>query len=773
MRLGWIPAFAGMTEEEECAEEEMSNAPQELRVASGRRLAYHGGSMLRLAPAAALLFALGCARSEWPDGQRAYFLRDVVPVFTRHGCNSAQCHGGPTAPGHFRLSLFGGEPGLDHESVTRAASGRRLDRLAPAKSLLLEKATGGLSHGGGRTLRTRDRGYAAILAWLQQGATLGDEPRLVSLTVTPPDKTVAPRASVRLSALATFSDGTRKDVTAEASYRVSDPRVATVTGSGEVHLQGFGEAVVVASFQHQSQAVRLLAPRPVTAAYPRLPVRNPIDTLVFAKLRRLGLPPAPLCSDEVFLRRVHLDLIGTLPTPDEVRAFARDRSPNKRGTLIERLLGREEFIDHWALKWGDLLRIKSEFPVRVWPKGTQTYYRWVRQSIAQNKPYDRFVRELLLATGSNFRDGAANFFRANASKDPQSLAETTALLFMGTSLGCARCHGHPTEPWTLDDNLGLGAFFAKMAFKGTQEWKEEIVYVNRKGALHHPRTKELIRPRLLGGEALDLRPEQDPRGRFADWLTSPKNPYFTKMIVNRVWSWLMGRGIFHEPEELRPSNPASNPELATFLEGELIRVRYDLRALFRLIVGSTAYQLQSRAPVESRDDDRHFSRYYLRRLSAEQLLDAIGQVTETSEAFQSPIPEPFTLVPPGHRAIRLHDGDLTSPFLSLFGRASRDTPYESEQNRATSMRQSLHLLNSEHLHARIASSPRVARWLQTKKSDADIVEELYLAALSRLPSADEKAKLTAHLRTDPKRRADAVQDVVWTVLNSSEFLFNH
>lgn len=731
-------------------------------------------SVIPLVAASLSCLFLFCVRGR-PAVGVAYFERDVVPVFTKLGCNTAQCHGGAGGQGNFRLSLFGADPALDYESLARVAGGRRVSRSEPETSLVVEKALDRVAHRGGRRLESGQREHEVLLAWIKQGALWAGaaEPKLVSVQVAPKERILALGDRERIRATAEFSDGKRRDVTEEVSYTSSDSRVVAVDGTGKVQALGFGEALVLASYQRVSDVARIVVPRPLAQPFPKVAALNKIDELVHAKLRKLGLPPSEICTDEVFLRRLYLDLIGTLPTPDEVRAFLRDRNPRKRSVLIDRLMAREEFADHWALKWGDLLRIKSEFPVRVWPKGTQAYYRWVRQSLVENKPYDRFVREMLLATGSNFRHGAVNFFRANASKDPQTIAETTALLFMGVRLGCARCHGHPTESWGLEDNLGLAAFFGKVAFKATQEWKEEIVYVNRKGALRHPRTKEAVKPKLLGGEVLELAPEQDPRGKLADWLTSPKNPYFARSIANRVWSWFLGRGIVHEPDDLRPSNPPSNPELLAFLTAEVVRSRFDLRHLFRLILSSGTYQRSSKANEWNLDDDRHFSRYYLRRLSAEQLLDAIGAVTETSERYSSPIPEPYTNLPPGHRAVQLYDGDLSTPFLELFGRAARDTPYECERNLATSMRQELHLINSEHVQSRIAGSPRVRRWLQAKKSDAEIVDELYLLALSRLPKPEEKKKGLEYLGRDPRERAQAVEDLVWAVLNSTEFLFNH
>lgn len=710
-------------------------------------------------------------------GHEVYFVRDIAPALTTRGCNQARCHGAPGGKGGFQLSLFGADPETDYEEIVRSADGRRVDRRDPSRSLVLEKATARIPHEGGRGLRTSDSDYAALRDWIRAGAPWGEGPRLLSVTIAPAELTLGKGQSRRLSATAHFADGSTRDLTNQASYLSTDPRVATVDGEGRVTVHGFGEAAIVASYQRLSAIARVLDPQPLPALLPRPLAHNHVDELVFARLDKLGIPPSEIAADEVFLRRVYLDVIGTLPTADEARAFAADTAPNKRDRVIDRLLGREEFADWWALKWGDLLRIKSEFPVRVWPKGAQTYYRWLRRSLLDNRPYDQLVRELLTATGSDFRDGPANFFRANPSKDPQTFAETSALVFMGMRLGCARCHGHPTERWNPEDDLGLAAFFGKVAFKPTREWKEEIVYLNHKGVFRDPQTKMIVKPRFLDGRELDPDERDDPRTAFCVWLTSPENPYFARNIVNRIWAWLFGRGFVHEPDDLRPSNPPSQPELLDWLAADFIQHKYDLRYLFRLILSSATYQLSSRSNQWNAGDERYFSHHALRRLGAEQLLDAIDQVTETSETFESPIPAPATRLPAGYRVEQLYDGDITAPFLELFGRPSRDTPYESEREAALSSRQLLHLLNSEHVQGKVDKSPLVARLVKAraggKMTNEGIVEAIYLAALSRRPSPEEQKKLVVTLAEAGKRPEEAIEDLLWAVLNTAEFLFNH
>jgi hypothetical protein len=514
-------------------------------------------------------------------------------------------------------------------------------------------------------------------------------------------------------------------------------------------------------------------PQPLAGPFPNVPANNRIDELVFARLKTLGIPPSELSSDVVFLRRVYLDAIGTLPTPDEVRSFVADKDPGKRARVIDRLLQRPEFADFWALKWGDLLRIKSAIPVNIWPKAVHVYYRWLRTSIAQNKPYDQMVRELLTAGGSNFRVPPANFFRANPDRSPQSFAETTALIFLGARINCAHCHGHPTEPWCRDDNLGLSAFFSKLAFKATQEWKEEIVYFYPDGAIWHPRTRQLVKPKPLGGPPLVLEREDDPRVRFAAWLTAPDNPGFATNVVNRVWYWLLGRGIVHEPDDLRPTNPPENPELLDYLRKELVDHKFDLEYIYRLILNSRVYQIASEASPQNENDTAHFSHYRLKRLTAEQMLDGICRVTGSQESFTSWIPVPVLRMPPTQRAIELPDSDIDSVFLDLFGRPSRDTPYERERNCEAQPRQALYLVSSDELQGKIANGQKIGLFLKGKKADPEIVDELYLSALARPPRDDERQKALAYLARNKNTRVQALQDLFWAVLTTKEFMVNH
>lgn len=679
--------------------------------------------------------------------ESVYFLRDIVPLFTKLGCNAAQCHGAALGKGEFRLSMFGADPDADYAALTKEHLGRRVNKVEPAKSLVVLKATNAVAHSGGAKIQPNSAEYAMLASWVAQGLPWGDDKlhKPVAVKVAPKDKTMPKGDGQQLLVRAVYADGSERDVTALASFASSDPAVTSVDPNGKLKAEGFGEAVVSATFMRRSDTSRILTPQPLPTPFPKIEPNNKIDELVFAKLQKLGFPPSEMCSEDAFLRRAYLDVIGVLPRPEEVRAYLADADPKKRSKLIEQLLNRDEYADYWALKWGDLLRIKSEYPVRVWPRGVMTYYQWVRTSIAANKPYDQFVRELITANGSDFIVGPANYYRAVQTREPRTYGEATAVLFMGARLDCARCHGHPTENWGLDDGLGMAAFFSKVAIKATQEWKEEIVFFNQHGGVWHPKTKEYVNPKFLGGEVVDMPRDQDPRPKFAEWLTSPQNPWLAKTMANRVWFWLLGRGIVHEPDDFRSTNPPSNPELLDYLTQEFVGHKFDVKHLFRLILNSKVYQLSSKATDLNRSDTANFSHYYLRRLGAEQVLDAVVQATGAPDQFVSGIPVPPTIMPIGARASQVFDGDIKNPLLDLFGRPLRDTPYECERRLGGSVRQSLHLVNSDHFEGKIAGSPNLGRLLGTNKPDPELIDEVYLTALSRTPRPDEKQKVLDYM----------------------------
>lgn len=484
---------------------------------------------------------------------------------------------------------------------------------------------------------------------------------------------------------------------------------------------------------------------------------NEIDALTMRTFQKQGIEPANLCSDAVFIRRVYLDVIGTLPEPQEVRQFFEDRRSDKRAALIEALLQRDEFADYWSLKWCDLLRVKAEFPINLWPNAVQAYHRWIHDAIRVNLLYDRFARELLTSSGSNFRVPQVNFYRAIQGREPSAIAGAVALTFMGVRV----------EDWPQERRSGMEAFFSRVAYKQTAEWKEEIVYLN-------PEATGPLRAVFPDGVAVEIKSGQDPRVVFADWLIAPDNAWFARNIVNRIWAWLLGRGIIHEPDDIRPDNPAVHPELLAFLEKELVRGKYDLRRIYRLILNSSTYQQSSIPRSNDPRAELLFACYPVRRLEAEVLIDALCWISGTRESYSSAIPEPFTFIPEEHRSIELADGSITSQFLEMFGRPARDTGLESERNNQPTDAQRLHLLNSSHVQDKIERSARLNGLVRTAKGNRGmLVNMVYLNILSRYPTQAELAAAEAYLQTKGINLRQATNDLVWALINTKEFLYRH
>ncbi|MFA5191713.1 MAG: DUF1553 domain-containing protein [Verrucomicrobiia bacterium] len=542
-----------------------------------------------------------------------------------------------------------------------------------------------------------------------------------------------------------------------------------------------------------------------------LSTQTPIDECVFARLKKLNVEPARICSDAVFVRRTFLDVIGTLPTAKEAREFLEDKDPKKRSALIDRLLERDEFADYWAMKWGDLLRIRAEFPINLWPNAAQAYHRWVHDCLRENMPYDKFVREMLTANGSNFRVGQVNFYRAVQSKDQETIAKAVALTFMGTR----------AEKWPKEQLAGMAQFFSKIAFKQTGEWKEEIIFFDpaktatlATNSLEQATTapaeaaekngnkkkSEGSKPAKLtavfpDGTQVKIAEGRDPRALFADWLITAKNPWFARNIVNRAWSWFMERGIIHEPDDIRPDNKPVNPELLAYLEKQLVAGKYDLKHLFRLILNSQTYQLSSVPKTKSPEAEANFASYPLRRLEAEVLIDALNQITGTTEKYSSPVPEPFTFIPEDQRSIALPDSSITSSFLEMFGRPSRDTGLELERSSKPTADQRLHMLNSSHIQRKIEGSPKLQALFSSgankppnkrgkfrresnpnpaaeTRKPGEVINQLYLTILSRFPTEQEMKAVSEYMQATTSKREAAV-DLAWALVNSAEFLYRH
>jgi hypothetical protein len=505
----------------------------------------------------------------------------------------------------------------------------------------------------------------------------------------------------------------------------------------------------------QEGGARVVAPFEVDAGFAPA---NQIDSLVLTSLRQHGIQPANLCSDAVFIRRVYIDVIGTLPDPPAVRTFLQDRRPTKRAELIDALLQREEFADYWSLKWCDLLRVKSEFPINLWPNAVQAYHRWIHDAIRENRPYDQFIRELLTSSGSNFRVPAVNFYRAVQQRDPAAIADAVALTFMGVR----------TASWPEARRRGLAAFFSRIAYKETAEWKEEIVCLNPAPPAGP------LEATFPDGTTVTIPPEEDPRRVFADWLVAKNNPWFARNIVNRIWAWLLGRGIIQEPDDIRPDNPPVNPELLAYLEKELVNGNYDLKRIYRLILNSRTYQ-QSFIPASDRPEaETLFACYGVRRLDAEVLADALDWIAGEGEDYSSAVPEPYSFIPRQERSIALADGSITTEFLEMFGRPARDTGLESERTESPTTEQRLHLLNSSHVQQKLARSQRLRGLIRAANGDQErLIRGVYMTLLSRDPTTTELAAAEEYVKTPGLNQDQATQDLAWALVNTKEFLYRH
>lgn len=486
-------------------------------------------------------------------------------------------------------------------------------------------------------------------------------------------------------------------------------------------------------------------------------VQNQIDTIILESFKSKDIQPANLCSDAVFIRRVYLDVTGTLPEAPEVRKFLDNPRQDKRQTLINTLLKRDEFADYGSLKWCDLLRVKAEFPINLWPNAVQAYHHWIQDALRNNMPYDQFARELLTSSGSNFRVPQVNFYRAIQGREPSAIANAATLTFMGVRL----------ETWPAEKRSGIEAFFSQVAYKTTAEWKEEIVYLN-------PAFTEPLQAVFPDGKTVTIQPGTDPRTVFADWLITPDNPWFTRNIVNRVWSWLLGRGIIHEPDDIRPDNPPVHPELLACLEKELVESKYDLKHLYGLILNSSTYQQSAIARTDHPEAEAVFACYPVRQLDAEVLIDVLCKITDTQESYSSPIPEPFTFIPEEHRTVDLADGSITSQFLEMYGRPSRDTGLESERSSNPTDTQRRHLLNSTHIQNKIEKSNRLKGLIRTSRgNDRRLIDMIYLNVLSRFPAEDERTAVQDYFKSPGIKRDQAAVDLVWALINSKEFLYRH
>lgn len=696
------------------------------------------------------------------------FVRDVLPVMNKVGCTSGPCHGGAKGKNGFKLSLRGYDPELDYQALIHDVSGRRFNRADPPRSLILLKPTQEVPHGGGFRFESNSRYYNTMLQWISEGAQFGDiqAARINKLEVLP-SEIVLKRSgmSQHILVVAHYADGSIRDVTTEAVFTSSTPVIAEVSQEGLVTTSRKGEAAILIRYEgiFSTVNVTVLDERP-GFQWVQLPQYNYIDRDVDEKLKKVKVLPSRLSTDSEFIRRVYLDLLGLPPAPEEVRAFLRDPAPSrfKRSRLIDRLLARPEYVDFWSLRWADLLQNNRKF---VGTKGIWALNHWIRQSVAENKPYDQFVRELLTASGNTFQNPAANFFRV--CHEPNVAMETMTQLFLGVRMMCAKCHDHPFERWTQNQYYQLTAFFAGLGLERGLDDEEEIVYIKRASAeVVHPKTGNPVAPKVPFGQVTGVPEHGDRREALARWLTSQDNPYFAMAIANRIWSYFFGRGIIDPVDDIRSSNPPTNGPLLEALSNDLKDHHFDLKYLIRTIVNSRTYQLSYRRNKWNEEDLINFSHAVPRRLTAEQLMDAISVATGSKLRFEG--------VPQDTRAAQVPDPHVgMGGFLDVFGRPPRQSPTEGDRRSDISLVQTLNLLNGATINEAIEyANGRIARLILSGASDRNLIEELYLAALCRSPDAAEVDRALQYFSAG-KSRAERAQDVLWALLNTPEFLFNH
>jgi hypothetical protein len=712
------------------------------------------------------------ALSPWlaTAADRATFERDVVPLLTRLGCNAGACHGKARGQNGFQLSLLGFDPEFDHSAIASEARGRRVFPAAPERSLLLLKASAQVPHGGGRKVELGSPAYQLLLGWIADGMprTLADAPKLVGIAVEPKERTLTTGEGFSLQVTAAYSDGSKRDVTSLAAFQSTDSTLVSVDLDGRVKAGPIpGEATVSARFLGMFAGSSVLIPLPgevPSELYTDLPRRNFVDEHVWNKLAKLGIVPTKTVGDATFHRRAFLDAIGRLPTPDETRSFLSDSEPEKRIKLVDRLLERPEYVDHWVNKWADLLRPN---PYRVGIKAVLNLDAWLRDAFRRNLPYDQFVKQILTARGSNYRDGASVIWRDR--REPEEAATIVSQVFLGIRLECAKCHHHPFESWGQEQFYEFAAYFARVGHKGASLFPpiaagEETVLLKKSGTVKHPLTGQVLSPKpLFGAAPVPNDPDVDPREVLAGWLTSPSNPYFSRVIVNRTWAELMGRGIVEPVDDLRATNPPSNGPLLDALANDFVAHGYDLKHLIRTIMTSSVYERSSDPDERNVADTRNFSRHYRQRPRAEVLLDAIVDITG--------VPEPLDASPPGTRAAASWTTRNSSLFLDTFGRPDPNQDPPCERTPDTSVVQALHLMNAPSINKKITSDAgRMAKLAASDLAPGKVVEEIYLLVYNRM-SDEEESKFGSSLFERLGGRRRAIEDLTWALINSPEFVF--
>ncbi|SFI08221.1 DUF1549 domain-containing protein [Planctomicrobium piriforme] len=699
------------------------------------------------------------------------FQNQIIPLFTKLGCNGGGCHGKSSGQNGFKLSLLGFYPEDDYEYLVKEGRGRRIFPAAPEKSLLLTKPVGDVAHGGGKRMDKDSQEYRTLRRWIEQGCPRSDDetPVVARIECIPPDGLLHPHESQQIAVYATYSDGTREDVTRMTIFEPNDLELAESTATGLVTAHELsGEVAVMARYQGQVSTFRATIPLQATVT-DLPPIRNVVDETVFKKLQKLGIPPSPVCDDATFVRRVTVDITGRLPTETQVRDFIANADPEKRNRLIDALLDSPEYADCFANKWNMILRNKRRQDLDR--DGTYEFHQWIWDSLYENKPYDQFVKEIITASGDPQWNPPVVWYREVAEVEQQ--AEDTAQLFLGVRIQCARCHHHPYERWSQDDYYGLAAFFSRVGRKElgaevARNSRDRRIYHNDGIAeLPHPRTRENLKPVALGGPELNIPAERDPRFYLASWLAEPDNAFFARCLVNRYWKHFFNRGIVEPEDDMRETNPPCNPELLDGLSRSFVESGYDLKGLVRLICQSSTYQLSSDPNEFNARDKQNFSRYYPKRLPAESLYDAFHQVTGTTQSYAG--------MPAGSRALQLPDVSVGPYFLKVFGQPQADSACECERSQSANLAQSLHLLNSQEVQSKIGSPTGRAHQLaqETGRTHAERLTELYYWVFARAPDEQELQTGLTYLEKHKDNLNVAYEDIVWALINTKEFLFNH
>jgi hypothetical protein len=710
------------------------------------------------------------------DDVPIHFANQVVPLFTKFGCNAGGCHGKASGQNGFKLSLLGFEPEEDYEYIVKENRGRRLFPASPAQSMLLTKASGAMPHGGGKRIEPDSPSYRILLRWIEQGTPYGrpSDPVVTRIEVLPRERLLQRNSEQQLTVIAHHSDGSTVDVTRLSQFETNERELASVSGTGLVSIQNMpGTVAVMTRYQTHVAVFRALVP--LGASVGTLPpAKNYIDEHVYRQLRKLGLPPSPVCDDGTFLRRVTIDIAGRLPTLEETKAFLDDKSPDRHEKLVDRLLASPDYADLFASKWSAVLRNRRPTP-KDDARPTVAFHAWIRDALQNNVPFDQFVRGVLTASGEAIKMPPVIWY--SEVRDASAQIEDVAQLFLGQRIGCAKCHHHPLEKWNTQDYWALAAFFTRVEVKTPRfekkdkktgilepqlSWIVKLKPGNNEAI--NPKTKKAVKAAGLDGPELTFAPDDDPRGKFVDWLANPTNPFFARTLANRYWKHFLGRGLVEPEDDLRATNPATNPELLDALAKHFADSKYDLKQLVRAICMSNTYRLSSLPNEHNADDRQNYSRFLPRRLHAEVLFDAIDAVTLTKPAFKG--------VPAGTRAVQLPDNQFESYFLSVFGRPDFASACECERSSDSSLAQSLHLFNSVELAKKVAGE-RVKRLVADKRPAEDRLRELYLIAVSRLPSRAELETMKAYLDGRSTNQASAYEDLLWALLNTKEFLYNH